>query len=304
MEILTYFKTLLNVFPKAQLTEDLRITLAELDTTAVPVYQSAVEFFKVTKIQSAEGKRLSSDFYRNVDMNGAAKQSSVVAEIARRLPFIRENAEYVSKQIDALMGRDVIREGLNAKQASFIRSAEAISFISRFSLDFLNYIYMSEALEVSSELKDSLRLSPATIKHVQLNTTRFFKLISDYGIPHKDFIKLYEKIPEVSIGNNNANGVKAMFSAVELDPFKNSLMSNFVGNPIYHIRMQIAEWQANRYKANKDKKKVLELRLLHLKTLNEKENNPAIEKEIIYTQSRIDRLDRYLAEVEEDLDLK
>jgi hypothetical protein len=67
--------------------------------------------------------------------------------------------------------------------------------------------------------------------------------------------------------------------------------------------MVVAEWQSNRYKANKDKKKTLELRLLHLKLQNEGKDDPKIEKEINYIQGRVDKIERYLKDVEESLEV-
>jgi hypothetical protein len=62
--------------------------------------------------------------------------------------------------------------------------------------------------------------------------------------------------------------------------------------------MAIANYQIERYNSNKEKKKVLELRLLHLRLLNDGKNDPKIEKEINYIQRRVDSLDRKIKDSE------
>jgi hypothetical protein len=72
-------------------------------------------------------------------------------------------------------------------------------------------------------------------------------------------------------------------------------------NPIYHLRSILAEWQAKRYKYNKERKALLELRLLQLNMKNSNTSDPKVQKEIEYIQSRVDDLGMYISSVEEDL---
>ena len=303
MKILAFVQALLPRVEKDRLLEDIRITLSELDAIVEPSYSVASDFFRGSKMKSTDNKDLADMFYRGFDLQGGPKQGNFISDINRRLPFIKANLTYIQGLIEELMERDVINEGLTAKKAILIRAVEHISFVSRFATDLLNLTYVNEAGEVDADVEEAMRLSPGAIKHVQRNLLTFASLVSNYGIPSKDFEKLVLNIPEIVISSKNSSAIAGMYKEQEIDPFASSYMTGFSGNPIYHLRLLVAEWQANRYKANKDKKKVLELRLLHLKLLQEKKNDPKIENEITYIQNRVDKIEHYLREVEASVEV-
>jgi hypothetical protein len=62
--------------------------------------------------------------------------------------------------------------------------------------------------------------------------------------------------------------------------------------------MIVAEYQVARYKEKKELKSILELRLLNLKKTIDGSGDAALEKEINYTQSRIDKLNEQLRKAE------
>jgi hypothetical protein len=61
----------------------------------------------------------------------------------------------------------------------------------------------------------------------------------------------------------------------------------------------VAEWQANRYKAARDTKRLLELRLLNMQMQQQKTPDAALEKDIEYTTNRIKNLDFKIKDMEE-----
>jgi hypothetical protein len=303
IKLINFIKSLLPRIGKDQILEDLRITATELDQIVIPSYEQAAEFFKVNKPKSEMAKSLSEDFYRKFEKGAMAKQASIIGEVAARLSFIKQNLAYVQAQIEIVLERDILNEGLTAKKAILVRAANQISFISRFSSDVLNYVYVAEAIAVNVDVQESMSLSPAAYKHVQNNIKVFATLLSDYGIPTREFEKIYTAVPDIVVSSRNESSIVGLFKEQDIDPFTSPYVQGFTGNPIYHVRLVFAEWQASRYKANKEKKRMLELRLLHLKLINEKKNDPKIEAEINYIQNRIDSTERYMREVEEDVEL-
>ena len=301
MKLLAYVKELLPRLSKNQIQEDLRITIAEVDQVVLPSYHQAAEFFRSNRFSSDENKDLSDDFYRELEKAGIAKQATFIGEVAIRLPYVRDNATYIQGLIESILERDVINEGLTVKKAILIRAAEHVSFVSRFSVDLLNLVYVNESIKHNTDVQETLRLSQGEINRVVKNIKQFSALISTYGVPNKDFVKILDDIPDVVISRRTEHSIVNLYKESDLDPIPSGLIKGFTGSPIYHVRLIIANWQANRYKANKEKKKVLELRALHLRLLNEKKNDPKIEQEIQYVQGRIDRLEQNLREDEESL---
>lgn len=301
MNIMGYLKALFPMLEKSKILEDLKITISELEKYSIPSYSNAGDYFKTNKLKSEEVVDLSNLFYRNFDTRGS-KQVNFISEINKRLPSLLENARYIHDQLDALLETSVINEGLTAKKASFIRASEVMSFISKYLIELLNAAYVYEALNLKAELQETLELSPASIKYLNANISRFSRVFSDLSVDHKTFTKLYSSIPEVILNSKTEQSIKGIYNEKQIDPFSSGFIAGFSYNPIYHTRMIIAEWQTNRYNANREKKKVLELRLLHLKMLADDKNDAALEKEITYLQSRIDNLERKMREVEDALD--
>lgn len=301
MKILAYLTSLLTNIKKPTLQEDLRTTKGELLNVAIPSYRAASEHFKVAKFASKEAETISKAIYGSIRNLKGPKQSSIVGDIERRLGFVNDVTEYLEDQVEKLMERDSIREGLSAKKAVLIRAGEAVSFISRYSVDLLSYLYAAEAIDADKGSEESVELTADQIDFVQKNAVRFACALSNYGVPLEDFKKLYVPIPDVFVSQNSASGLQASFDEHEVDPFFGDMMSGFVGNPIYHIRLIAANWQAARYTAAKEKKASLELRLLHLQMLKEKKNTPQLERDIGITQDRINKLERDMRRQEESV---
>jgi hypothetical protein len=299
MYILDFIKNLLPHIDKNNIIEDTRITIAELENIVIPSYKVATEAFKTTKINSSTNKTRTDVFYRNIDLQGYPKQDNLVAEIYRRLPLIKDNLTYLLTLAEELFERDIINEGLSAKKAIILRAIASMSFISRYSIDLLNVIYVDEELKAGSS--DDIGLSPAVIKHLETKYVIYIKALSDYGITNKVFVKLFVTIPEIVISSKNSNAISGLYKEKEVDPFASAYSSNFVGSPIFSLRLLVTEWQAGRYKTSKDKKKLLELRLLHLQMKQDNSDDPKLEQEILYLQSRIDKLSRRLHEIEDSV---
>lgn len=300
MKLFDFLKALLPRLHKSTILEDLRITSSELENIAIPSYQVAADHFKINKIQSEEVKTLINVFYSHFNTQGGGKKSNLVEEISKRLPAVKENTDYLLEQMETLLEKDIIREGLTAKKAVLLRAAANVSFLSRHSVDILNYIYTCESNEAGKGMEGYTYEStpPGAIKHIQDNLAKFARILSDYSIPTKDFSKIISQVPDINVSEANKGTTASLYNESEFDPLAGSQMQGFV-NPIYTIRLSVAEWEAARYKANKEKKKLLEYRLLQLKMLNEDKADPKLEQEIEYLQSRVDKLGRYLTEVEE-----
>lgn len=298
MKLLSFAQSLLPRLEKDRIVEDLRVTISELGEVVAPNYSAASDFFKTSKFASDNNKDFSDYFVRKFDYNGISKTPNFVTDINKRLPNVKKNAEYIQEQIEAILEKDVISDGLTARKTILIRGAEHISFISRFASDLLNYVYIHEANEIGTDIDESMQLAPAMRAHIDKNFGVFASLLSHYGVEPKKFVSMFADIPEIVLSSKTQNSIAGLYKEHDIDPFSAAYVAGFTGNPIYHLRLLVAEWQSNRYKANKDKKKMLELRLLHLKLLAEKKNDTKIQSEIEYVQGRVDRIERYLREVE------
>lgn len=304
LSIVKFIKSLLPHVEKDQILEDLRITETELNNIVIPAYNNAAAFFSKDGFNSKEAKKIDQVIRRIVKDNSYGRQPTFLHDFSIKLQKLQTNIPILITLINNEINRDVITEGISSRKAVLIRIAEKFSYISRYSLDILNLIYMYEALESKIDVSDEVTMSPAEVATAKASIENVSKLLQGYGVDTKTFEKTITISPDVILSKMDNSSVEAVYSDSEIDPLTSQLVVGFTGNPIYHVRLLIAEWQTKRYKANQEKKKVLELRLLHLQLLKEKETNPKLEQEIAYTQNRVAKIDRYLKEVEADLDIE
>jgi hypothetical protein len=301
VKILDFIKSLVPSLKKTDVEEDLRITIKELENIVMPSYTVADEYFKSFKIKSKEINDLQKSFYVGFEYGKLPKSKTFIGEISRRLPNILVNANWVKSEVTELLGRDIVREGLGAKKATLLRIASELSYISRTSIDLLNYVYSMEAQAIGVSSESSTELPAKIIKMITIGIPVFAKCVSVHSADNAEYKDKYSRIPDIGINTTNSNMVSSVYDERDLDPMLTCPNGIVKFNPIYNTRMMIARWQSERYVSNKEKKKVLELRILHLKLLNDKKEDPKLEKEIEYIQNRVDKIDRYLHEVEDDL---
>lgn len=295
MNFIAYIKSLLPRFSKDRLTEEARITLAELEGMAIPSYKAAVEGLSSKSFTSKEINEMEKTFKRMVK---TSSRENLVGSVFIALETLLKNHKFIQDNIEKNFEEEVIVSGISVLKVNLIRLLEFHTFCTRYSLKLLNYIYILETQEVSGNdryTKDSL--SPADITWIKNHFFDFCTAMSIVTKSEKDLSNTVEKIPDISL----AEGAEAVLASVgddKSDPLNTRLVAGFTNNPIFHFRLIVAEYQANRYKEKKELKTILELRLLNLQKNMEKNPDAALEKEIEYTQSRVDKLNHYILQAE------
>lgn len=305
MNLLAYASSLLKHLNKDNVLTDVRSTQDTMKNFVQPTFRTASEFFRDNKLNSKKAQDLQNQFYQKFDRKGVPKSNNFISEIDKRVPDLIANIDWLEGQIEKIFERDILSDGLTARKSALIRSVEQLSFLAHFLPDVLNYIYIEESLHVGAEAGASVeKLSPAEEKKIHVGFPTMIDILSDFSVETKTLSATIVDIPDVNIGGTNAEMVSGLYPDHKLDPFRTGPVSGFSWSPIYHFRMVIAEWQNSQYKANVDKKKMLELRLLQLELLQEKKYDPKIEKEIEYTSNRVAKIERYLESVREDLEVE
>jgi len=305
MDISKFLSSLIPHIKKTSILEDMRITRAEIDNIARPSWDEAARFFtSKDSIKSSEVKALSEIFYRNFDQVQGFKNTyknkyglNMVQTVKSRFENFVKNAEDLEERLQAAFDTDVLKEGMTARKTALLRASEYFSFASRFSIDLLNYIYSKELKTMGSD--ESSDLIKKRSDAIEKNIAVFAVVFSFFSIETEEFKDYYNKVPDVFLSAMQYKHIAELFDESTYDPVKPPTLVGFEYSPIYHIRMAISEWQAARYKSYKDKKTILELKLMNLKFASEDKKDPKLEKQIDYLQSRIDDIDFEMSKIEE-----
>lgn len=295
MDIISFLKNLLPRFGKDRLVEDARITESEIETTVLPAYADAEKSLMRHKFKSKQIVDLYEVLQRNIKIKSSDNIVSVVLDAMEK---VLKNHKMLQSKIEDGFEDHVIIEGITVVRLTMIRLLEFNSFLSRFSLKLLNYVYILETAEVSGEENYvGKQLSPGEIKWIEDNFLNFVLILKICSKMEGNFQETLESIPDINL-SENPDAIVSAIGENRLDPFGTKMLVGFSGSPIYHIGLLVAEYQANRYKEKKELKTVLELRLLNLSRTLDKKPDASIEKQIQYVQGRIDRIDEYLREAE------
>lgn len=296
MKIANYLSSLLPSFGKDRVIEDCRLTRSEIKDVTHPSYESALPVLKSWKFKSDAIKGHETTFDRMVKK---AKSGNMVVAIEAAFKPILENLDAAEALIIKTYSDDVAGAGLTYLKANLLQFVEAVGFVSKYARKLLLYIYICETAEYGVDggtiLNESL--TKAEISWLTNNFVSFCTALNIVSGNPAHVKKAIEDVPDILVTSDNMSTLSSTVGEAKLDPFQMKLIPIWM-NPIYHVGMMVAEWQASRYKAAKEEVKLVELRKLNLMKLSEGKPDAHIQREIAYMESRIQGINFRIAEME------
>lgn len=305
MNLTGFVKSLLPSFDKSDLETDMEISLDEI-SVITESYTQLEEIFKVSKPESKEVKDLFKEFYKELkEVKPKVKLSpteNFAADTLTLMKNVKINGDHLLKEISDSVNDVVVSQALTAYKVNLLRSVAHYYFMTRFATDLVNFIYVSEADHAGMELTKEYKLNPKQKQFITKNLWIYARMVAVYGDDHAHFQDKLSSVGEITIPKDSADEAVSVYEADKIDVF-NNLPQGFVGSPIYTVRMIFSQWEADRYRSMKDKKRLLELRYLHLKLMKEQNQSDInIEKEIMHLQKRLTDLDFKISKIESDVE--
>lgn len=293
MKLSNYLASLLPGFSKDRITEDCRITAAELREYTIPAYKAAEVFHKGWKFKSPEITGLMDTFGNMVKGGG-----SMFAAIDGGFKVMLENLTEVEGLVIKTYNEEISGAGLTYMKANLLQFVEAVAFVSKFSRKLLLYAAAAEtaALDVDApKLQDTM--SKFETDWIRANFVSFCTAFTAVTGTPQNITTAISKIPDVVVTSENVATMSETIGEKTLDPFKLGLIPIWM-NPIYHVRMAIAEWQVDRHNAAKEEKRLLELRILNLEMAKAGKADAKIQQQIDYHADRVRTLNFKIAKME------
>lgn len=298
MEFKKYIRSLLPSFEKARVMEDIRLMREELLSNTLPPYENAARAFGKRKFEAKQIQDFEKEFSKAVKTK---VRGNFIAVSAEALKEAKASLDVLEQLADEYYAEDIFKNGLTFLKANLLQYLEAISFAMRYSRKLLLWTYASETnvLENNTD-KIGQELNGPERDWLGKHAETYFRVINILLTNNpKGIEKALTEIPDIVIEENNVDVVKRTVGMTKLDPFRLGLIPLAI-NPIYHVRMAIADWQVARVKAAQEEKRVLEYRLLHLKELDKGNTADAkLQENIEYTESRLEKLNYRLAKLED-----
>lgn len=294
--LIDFIKNLNPRIKKTTVERDLESTLKELASFTMPMVKSMADTTSASPLKS-EWFDIFDSHVRD-GLKTARKSSNIWLDIYAALVNVQANGEFLTKCVNDYMQEDTLRDGITARASQMVRLVGAMSFVTTYTAEVCDYTLAQEAVKMGDE--DAT--PPAQAKHMRDDLGKYVRLLQDVSMAPKEFQTLFNDIPEIYLSTQNMATVSALFTPKQLDPFVNiKAADGWNGSPVYSLRLMWETWSAERFHAMKERKAMMELRLIHLQNKLEGSPNPRLESEIEGLQARINKYDRKIREVEASL---
>jgi hypothetical protein len=295
MKVSKFVAALLPSFTRDDVVEDIRITRMEIKESTMPAYHAAAEIFRAWKWKH---EPLRKDLEQFARMN-PGQPGNLFVRLDKAFPAILENLDEVEVLIAKTFNQEIAGSGVTYLKANLLQFVEVAGFVSKYARKFLDYAYVVETGEhedsVNTYLKDNV--TQADLEWLSANFVSFCTAFKIASTPSATLRKAIDAIPDVVVSDDSASTLTATHGESKIDPLQLGFIPLWL-NPIYHVRMFIAEWQASRYKASQEEMRLLQLRKLNLERLSQGKPDVALSRQIESLSGRIQTLNYKIMKME------
>jgi len=283
-----YIDNMHHTIKKDQVMEAFDNTMSSIEQEVIPALDSVIadgdlkavkdnkflnNIRKLVKVRSKDNK----DFLTNV--------KSIFKAIQAEEKHIRD---LINKDLN-----DYVTEaGSTARDITIVKLITDIGSLTFYTMDLCYFLIV--------DTKDT-SIPKRRLEDVREGVDSYISIVNTFN---KNFDKYVKEIAKVADQVISMDGNPSMMDSIlkSRGKFLSLPFSGFNGNPIYHIRMWLVDQEIERYELLKEKKKVIELKLLDLKLEAQNEKNPKLKTQIEYYEEKISKIEYNIKDIEDDED--
>ncbi len=277
----------------------------------IPVLKSYIDFLNKNGSKSKVTAAMAAYYLRSYDGPVSNNAKAANSDVARMLTIMQSGLVKILPIVDELIkisDKDLpdtmVKNGVSVKDGVILKVSESIRLTISTAVTILKYVSVMETNYLSGT-NDSTLLTKNTIKSINNVALLNGSMIAYFrSIKPKTMVTDLNSITNYTLINSDSDLMTEKMidkSLLKLSSVKGlPIMAGFVGNPIYHIRLAVADWQIASYNKRKEDKKTLELKLLYLKSISNNEENPKLEKQIQFYEKRVAKLAYNINQIEEE----
>lgn len=192
--------------------------------------------------------------------------------------FIAAQHGSLKNLIDRGMQDTLINKTMNAKSAAIVKLLQDLAAMNSYMLDLLYFVILDEKLTNLPKIK---------IKRIKEDIPKFTEMFKVYGFKLKTIIEEIHKVSEEPLPEDKTriDVIDALLN--NTGKLVDLPVSGFVNNPIYHFRMWLVDRDVKKYESLKEKKQLIELRLMELKLEQEDDSDPNLSKQVKYYEEKL-----------------
>lgn len=297
MKIQKFLSLMLPSFERSRLTEELGVLRSEIEEITLPPYISVKEHYGRNKLHAKQCQNFDREFGKKVSPKmGSYNYLYVICTV---MEGMEERLATIEKMVNKAFAQDVGSSAISFTRANLIQYLEVASFASRYARRLLLWSLSEEQSDGKTGYTLPKAMSKAEERWVWDNRENFIQACRILYIAPRQLESSFAAIPDMVVAADEVAMIEQTLGATKTDPLGFGLIPVRL-NPIYYVRIAVAEWQVSRYKAALEEKRALEYRLLALK--EERAPDARLQQEIAYTEGRLQKLNKKVTDMESEYD--
>lgn len=185
----------------------------------------------------------------------------------------------------------ITNKTITAKDAVILRIISDIASMNSYVLDFSYYLLINDK---------ETNLPKYKLKSINDGSVPFSSL---YKVYSNNIHKLLQDVYKTSDNKLDVEDESGMNEVMLSKTGKLVVLpqaSGFINNPIYHFRIWLTDREMNKYESLKDKKRLIELKVLELKLKQSNGNEPELSKQIEYYEEKLSKTEHAIERIEQN----
>ena len=288
--LVNYVKGINHTIKKIDVVNTLENTLGAINDDVLPTLDDMIKNSGLTIIQ--DSPILSAIKYSSGIK--AKDNKELLVKIKSIVTNINKAGKNLEKVVNDNLSDVVTDKTISVKDGAILKIISDITSLAMYIMDF-NYLILIEGKS------DNTDFPKIKLQQIKDGVPAFANILKSYS---KDFNKSVNELTKMPSNSLYIEDSKiAMLDKIVSKFSKNIPLPNtkgFINNPIYHIRMWLTDRDVDKYESLKEKRKLIELKLLELKTRQDGENNSKLSKQIEYYENKLSSLEYSIKEFEEE----
>ncbi len=215
------------------------------------------------------------------------RNASMLEYVIASMQNVQALRPFLEQCIDRDIGKTLVTSSLTFNKQTVLQLLDMIEFFVGYASTLINYITAEEIAAVQDSNITVKGIGPKDLQYLQTRKTSFCIAVRVLATPITKLKADYAEIPEAVFDEETYSQLVQQFGSNTTDPLGMSSVP-FPLSIIYRVRLNIAEWQMDRYDECVEAAKATELRiLLYKKQLAAGEGDVHIEKLIEAHEKRL-----------------
>lgn len=283
--LLSSFDLVEKPIKKEQLLKTFKTITSEMEENLLPSLSEIVKLEKDRKINKSDIIEATETIYKLKKIKG----KSIFKPLEDICVSIDKNKANIEDLISKHASSVLTSRVLTVKDAAIIKLVDDVSSMVLFSMDL-----------VICALAGANNTSFPKIKFKKLKEGLpvFAELVANYT--NNDIGKTVDEVSKLDGTTIDKNGDTAMINLkIKSNGLKFFFNRNFINNPFYHIRMWKVDRDMEKLEALKDKRRLVELRLMELKMNKESGGDKNLQGQIEYYEEKLASIDYKIEKLQE-----